>query len=141
MIKFTIPGKPVGKGRPRVTKNGTYTPQKTKDYQKLVGSIAELEADNYFMFDEPLVATILCYYPIPRSMPKYKRKMIEEGTLYPIVKPDLDNVAKAILDALNSIVYKDDNQVVELHIKKLYSDDPRVIVKIEVIEWKKYGKT
>ena len=67
-------------------------------------------------------------------MPKYKRKMIEEGTLYPIVKPDIDNVAKAILDALNGVVYKDDNQIVELHIKKLYSDEPRVIVKIEGVE-------
>jgi len=133
MCKFTIPGKPVGKGRPRVTKNGTYTPQKTKDYQTLVEKIAWSETKCYFI-DEPLVATILCYYPIPKSMPKYKRKMIEEGTLYPIVKPDLDNVAKAILDALNDIVYKDDNQVVELHIKKLYSDIPRVVVKIEVVE-------
>ena len=134
-MQFTIPGKPVGKGRPRVTRNGTYTPQKTKDYQKLVVTIAENESDNYFIDTEPLVATILCYYPIPKNMPKYKRRMIEEGKLYPIVKPDLDNVAKAILDALNGVIYKDDNQVVELHIKKLYSDNPRVIVKIEGIEW------
>jgi len=133
-MKFTVPGNPTGKGRPRVTKNGTYTPQKTKDYQKKVATIAVIESDNYFTSDEPLVATILCYYPIPKSMPKYKRKMIEEGTLYPIVKPDIDNVAKAILDALNGVIYKDDNQIVELHIKKLYSDNPRVVVKIEGIE-------
>jgi len=133
MKYIVIPGKPIGKGRPRVTKNGTYTPKTTKDYQNKVAAIAELEADNYFMHDEPLVATILCYYPIPKSMPKYKRNMVEEGKLYPIVKPDLDNVAKAILDALNGVVYKDDNQIVELHIKKLYSDNPRAVVKIESI--------
>lgn len=132
-MNFTILGKTVGKGRPRVTRNGTYTPKTTKDYQKKVATIAESECDNYFMGDEALIATILCYYPIPKNMPKYKRRMIEEGKLYPIVKPDLDNVAKAILDALNGVVYKDDNQVVELHIKKLYSDDPMVIVEIEAM--------
>lgn len=134
-MKFTVPGKPVGKGRPRVTRNGTYTPKKTKDYQKLVATIAESEMDNYFVHDEPLIATILCYYPIPKNMPKYKLQLIQDGKLYPIVKPDLDNVAKAILDALNGIVYKDDNQVVELHIKKLYSDDPKVVVKIEGVAY------
>jgi len=130
MCKFTVPGQPQGKGRPRVTRNGTYTPQKTKDYQNLIAAIADSKCDNYYI-DEPLKATIECYYQIPKSMPKYKRVMVASGQLFPIVKPDIDNVAKAILDALNGVVYKDDNQIIELYINKQYSDNPRVEVKIE----------
>ena len=39
----------------------------------------------------------------------------------PAKKPDIDNVAKAFLDAMNGTVYLDDTQVVELNIKKVYS--------------------
>ena len=36
-IEFTVPGIPVGKGRPRFKKDGnTYTPQKTQDYEDKV---------------------------------------------------------------------------------------------------------
>jgi Holliday junction resolvase RusA-like endonuclease len=135
MLKFTVPGQPQGKGRARVTRGGkhTYTPPKTKEYQSLVETMAWNAAKEYWC-EEPLKATIECYYQIPKSMPKYKRKLVEDGKLYPMVKPDLDNVAKAILDALNSIIYKDDKQVVELIVTKHYSDTPRVDVTIEVIE-------
>ena len=133
MINFIVPGQPQGKGRPRVTRNGTYTPQKTKDYQNTIKDIAELHCKEYFML-EPLKATLICYYQIPKSMPKYKRVLVKEGKLYPIVKPDIDNVAKAILDALNGVVYKDDNQIVELYIKKLYSDHPCIEVTIEEVQ-------
>jgi len=131
MIKFTVLGKPQGKGRPRVTRNGTYTPEATKKYQKLIAS--SVDAEGTYFDGVPIRAVISCYYPIPKSMPKYKRDMIINGELYPIVKPDLDNVAKAILDALNGVLYKDDNQVVELYVNKHYSDDPRVEVIIEVV--------
>jgi Holliday junction resolvase RusA-like endonuclease len=48
--------------------------------------------------------------------------------LYPKVKPDLDNVAKAVLDAINGIVYVDDAQVINLVATKRYATDPRVEV-------------
>jgi len=131
MINFTVPGPPKGKGRPRVTRHGTYTPKATKDYEKLI--ISCIDAEGTYYEGVPLKATIKCFYPMPKSMPKYKRDMILNGELYPIVKPDLDNVAKAILDALNGILYKDDNQVVELFVTKRYSDNPRVEICIQEV--------
>ena len=47
-------------------------------------------------------------------------------------RPDIDNLAKAILDGLNGIAYTDDNQVAELEIQKLYSDKART--EVEIIE-------
>lgn len=48
-------------------------------------------------------------------------------------KPDIDNVVKAVLDALNGVAYRDDTQVIELHVRKSYSEKPRVEVCIEKI--------
>ena len=52
----------------------------------------------------------------------------------PIKKPDVDNVAKIILDSISGIVYKDDKQIVKLTVSKKYSDIPKVEVKIYNVE-------
>ena len=53
------------------------------------------------------------------------------GALLPAKKPDLDNVAKIVCDALNGVAYKDDAQVVKLTVHKRYSERPEVAVEIE----------
>lgn len=131
MIK--IPGQPKGKARPRITKNGTFTPKETKQYQDLVANMYRLQKGPY-LGCKTIKVVLHCYYKIPKSMPKYKREMVKRGSLRPIVKPDLDNVAKCVLDALNGVAYKDDNQIVELHIEKYYSDEPRVEIEVTEVE-------
>lgn len=76
----------------------------------------------------PMWINIECYYPIPRGTPKNKRQMMEDGKILPMVKPDLDNVAKSILDALNGLAFMDDKQIVILHTTKRYDATPRVVV-------------
>lgn len=98
-IKFTIPGRPVPKGRPRLGCHGRkvfiYTPPATREYEKLVGWVAKCMGCR--PVGGPIVATIDVYY---RS------------------KLDVDNVAKSILDGLNGVAYEDDDQVVELLVRK-----------------------
>lgn len=55
------------------------------------------------------------------------------GLIRPTKKPDIDNITKAILDALNKVAYKDDSAIVRFSIEKYYSDSPRVEVTIG--EW------
>ena len=58
-----------------------------------------------------------------------------EWKLHPTKKPDADNIAKVICDALNGVAYGDDTQVVNLNVKKRYTDEePKVIVHIEQLE-------
>jgi Holliday junction resolvase RusA-like endonuclease len=57
----------------------------------------------------------------------------KDGEIYPQVKPDLDNVMKAVLDALNGVVYADDSQVINLVATKRYSTDPRVEVYVHEV--------
>ncbi len=54
-----------------------------------------------------------------------------DGYIRPTKKPDCDNLAKVICDALNGIAYYDDSQIVEITISKYYSGTPEVRVAIE----------
>lgn len=135
-FEFTIPGKPTGKGRPRFTKNGhAFTPEATANYENLV-KVCFYEQNRA---DEPIkpiapktpiVAMITAYYPIPQSTSKKQRDRMAAALVFPTVKPDTDNIAKCILDALNGIAYYDDAQIMLLIVWKRYSDEPRVSVKI-----------
>ncbi len=74
------------------------------------------------------------YRQIPKSTSKKRRKLKNERVIRPIVKPDIDNYTKGILDSLNGIVWKDDSQVVSLIANKYYSDNPRVEIQIKEVE-------
>jgi Holliday junction resolvase RusA-like endonuclease len=139
MIQFTVFGCPVGKGRPKFsTFNGhatAYTPAKTVNYENLVRLSVQQQQKGLKPFDKdvPLQADIIAYFPIPKSTSKKKRQMMLEGKIRHTKKCDADNLAKSILDALNGIAFYDDSQVCELSVSKLYSDNPRVIVRISEV--------
>lgn len=126
---FTIIGKPQGKARPRFTKAGhTYTPTSTALYENSVKS-AFFKAKGVIMEGE-IRAVITAYYPIPKATSgKVKQDMLDEK-IKPTKKPDCDNVAKIILDALNKIAYNDDSQVVELVVNKRYGEVAKVVVEL-----------
>ena len=57
--------------------------------------------------------------------------LMTSGALFPLKKPDLDNVMKIVCDALNGIAYKDDVQIVNAKICKRWSSEmPSVWVTI-----------
>lgn len=130
-IIFTVPGVPQGKGRPRVTRNGTFTPKKTRDYEKKVRDCYIAQGGQMFPDDTPLFASITAIFPIPSSLSK-KRRALFNGKRH-CKKPDADNVAKAILDALNGVAYRDDSAVSSLLVGKSYGDDARVTVSIKAV--------
>lgn len=82
---------------------------------------------------QPLEVKILAFYEVPKSYSKKKKQEMLDGQLYPTKKPDIDNIAKCVLDALNKLAYRDDTQVVRLHMEKHYNQIPRVEVEIKEI--------
>jgi len=130
MVKLIIPGEPVAKGRPRVTKWGTYTPEKTKNYETLVKELFFIE-HGQTLLEGQLKIDIKAYFSIPKSASKKKKQLMLEGELRPTKKPDADNILKIIGDALNDLAYKDDKQIVSANIEKFYSDEPRLEVEIK----------
>lgn len=126
-MKFIIQGKATGKGRPRLGRWGTYTPQKTVDYENLV-KFSYLQVTNDKLVDCAIKIKIKAYFEPPKSTSKKKYKELI-GKPY-TKKPDIDNLCKSILDGLNGIAYTDDNQVTNLEIQKIYGEIARTEVEI-----------
>lgn len=128
-IGLFIPGEPKGKARPRVVRNHAFTPLATKLYEDDVKSLY-LSAFSPFRFEKgvPIKATITACFRIPIAKEK---KYIQGETIFPIKKPDIDNIAKIVLDALNGVAYYDDAQVIQLAIHKEYGIEPGVLVELE----------
>ena len=133
-VYFVVTGKPVGKGRPRASTRGgfvrMYTDAKTLAYEAAIASEADAAMGDAEPFETPMQMQVSCYYQIPKSWPKKMKQEAIDEERFPNVKPDLDNVVKAILDALNGVVYRDDAQVVNLVATKRYATEPRVEVYI-----------
>lgn len=116
VVRFEVPGEPRSKGRPRVTQRGTYTPKETLVAERVVRDAWRGLGEQPFRFQ--LLVEIDFYNGNKR-------------------RRDLDNMAKLVLDALNKEAYEDDNQVVELNLRKFYTDKERartVITLREIIE-------
>jgi Holliday junction resolvase RusA-like endonuclease len=130
-IEFVVPGQPRGKGRPRFARRGayvtTYTDDQTAAYENLV-ALAYKAAGGQYRADAPMAVEIVAHYKIPKSASKARRQAMIDGAIRPQVKPDLDNIAKGVLDGLNGVAYADDKQVVALAIDKRYAEIPRLEV-------------
>lgn len=124
MVTYLVEGNPVGKGRPKFARRGnfvsTYTPTKTRDYEDLIKEAARKAMGSNELLETPVTVAIYITVPIPSSYSKKRTEACLIGSERPIKKPDIDNVAKCFLDAMNEIVYKDDTQVLTLHITKVY---------------------
>ena len=124
---ITIPGKPQGKARPRVTRYGAYTPESTKRYEELIRACWLQQADGWFVKEGPIGVIMMAYFPIPVGTSKENRERMLAGTIRPTKKPDCDNILKCI-DALNGWAFTDDKQIVSMSVQKFFSEEPRLEV-------------
>ena len=120
MLTLQVVTDPVAKARARVTFAGgkprSFTPRKTEE--------AEWRIRQQFMTEHPgfepligaIVLSVVAYVAMPVSMPKKRR-----AGARPVTRPDIDNYAKTVLDALNGVAFKDDSQVVSLVMEKRYA--------------------
>ena len=133
-ITFTIPGVPVGKGRPRFARRGnfvaTYTPEKTASYENLVKLAAKQAMNGANPFQSAVSAEIMLRVTPPASWSQKKRTAAFSGEIRPTSKPDIDNCCKGIFDAMNGIVFLDDKQVVELCARKEYASQAEAVVQV-----------
>jgi len=124
MVTYLVEGNPVGKGRPKFARRGnfvsTYTPTKTRDYEDLIKESARKAMGSAEILETPVTVAIYITVPIPASYSKKRTEACLSGSERPIKKPDIDNVAKCFLDAMNQVVYLDDTQVLTLHVTKVY---------------------
>jgi Holliday junction resolvase RusA-like endonuclease len=135
MITYVVYGEPQGKQRPRFVRRGNhvsaYTPEKTKTYEDEIRFMARAAMGASPPLETPVTVAIYIRMEIPKSFSKQKRKDALAGIIKPMKKPDGDNILKCFLDAMNGIVYVDDKQVVNIHLKKVYSEIGAVEVMVK----------
>lgn len=133
MYEFEVIGDIKGKARPRVnTSTGiAYTPTQTKDYENLIKQYFKIKYPKYIPLEGRTAVKIIAYFKIPKNATKKEKALIEGKILSPTKKPDIDNIIKIILDALNKMAFKDDNQITKLEVEKVYGEQEKIVVKVE----------
>jgi Holliday junction resolvase RusA-like endonuclease len=125
IVTFKVDGTPVPKGRARYVRRGnhisTYTPDKTRNYESLIKEAAIEAMGSSEPLETPVTLYLYIRAPIPKSLPKKRIEACLNGSEKPIKKPDASNVLKSVEDAMNGVVYKDDSQIINLHVTKVYS--------------------
>lgn len=131
-VQFIVPGQPVAKGRPRAAKRGKhitmYTPEKTANYEGLVAHAAHIAMAGQSLFLGACFVELDIRVMIPASWSGKRKAGAVRGEIKAISKPDIDNCEKALFDAMNGVVWRDDSQVVEVAKRKRYAETPGVVV-------------
>ena len=131
--EFEVFGYITAKARPRFNpRTGkAYTSAKTRNYEYTLKYEFVSKYPDFKPFEERVRVTIIAQFQIPKSTSKIKTKEMLEEKISPTKKPDIDNITKIVLDALNKLAYKDDTQVTELMVQKNYGKEEKTYIKIE----------
>ena len=128
-ITFTLPGKPVPWARARRRGKTYFMAPVVRRYHTALQRAAMVAIRDQ-MATGPVVVTVEAVLPVPPSWSKQKREDALRGLKRPTGRPDVDNYAKIVLDALNGIAWKDDAQVCELTATKRYGPNPHLTVTV-----------
>lgn len=136
-IKFTVYGEPVAQGRPRFARRGkfvtTYDPEKSRTFKDLVREMAQIKRPER-LIETPVNMVVKIFRGVPKSWSQKKQAAAVSGAIRPTSKPDLSNYIKLCEDAINTVILKDDSQVVSLDGSgKWYAEQPRVEITITEI--------
>ena len=144
-LSFVVPGEPRGKGRPRFQlrkgRDGQnfihkHTDDRTLSYEAKIGHLGGLAMAGRQPFERgtPLRCTVLATYAIAASWSKKKQAAALAQAIRPTKKPDGDNILKTVGDALNSVAWADDVDVVEWVLVKVYGTTPSLRITIKQVE-------
>lgn len=135
-MRFKFDVEPVEQARPRATRFGKgirlYDPKKVTVFKRQLGMLAKQQMLDRGLdpFDGPLEVCMEFHRPVQASISQKERARRLSGSHRPTVKPDLDNYVKSTSDALNGILWVDDNLIISLEAKKFYAEQPHLTVEI-----------
>lgn len=128
MHRYTISGNPIPLKRPRVTRNGTYNPQKDEQERVRYELLAQRDHD---VINKPVAITMTFTFSVPRSYHKRKRQwLLEHEHVY---RPDLSNLIKFYEDAMLGILVRDDSIISHIHAHKQYGQTASTRIEIKEI--------
>ena len=134
ILSFELNLRPLAHQSVRFGRGGIkYKPKKVLDYQKYVRTLIENQLPKDFNIISagcPIKVNYIEYiYAYPKSMAK-KRRILKAPK---VTKPDLqDNLNKAFFDALEGLVYEQDQNIVEINnMAKYYGPEDKIRVQFE----------
>ena len=106
IYEFEVPGKVIGKGRPRLNSytGVVYTPTKTKDYESLVEQYFLLKYPRFKILEGRIKVSIIAYFSIPKATKKSDINEMLDNNISPTKKPDIDNNSRIIF-----MIYEDNS--------------------------------
>jgi len=125
VVSFKVHGNPVPQGRPRIIKKGQHYGAKDPDTSRVYKDRLRLLAHEHRQ--EPLLEGPLF---LRLTFEVLKPKSARKRDVWRHKKPDLDNLVKAVMDAMVGVMYRDDAQIVGLESYKLYSASPGVTLEL-----------
>lgn len=139
--RFTYHGVVRGQGRPRantiyvhnkkgerVPRTNVYKDDTDRDYEHMIAWAYQFANPGAVPFDGAFVVNIKAVVEPPQSAPMKRKTLMLNGTILPTVKPDIDNICKSVLDALNGLAYVDDKNCIGINACKVYGDEERIEV-------------
>ena len=138
-IQIVVEGTPVAKGRPRFSiiagHVNAYTDKKTRDYEARISQAARIAMIGFQTgFEGALAVKIMVTLIPPVSWSKKKRLAAVTDAIRPVTRPDVDNYAKAAIDACNKIVFRDDSQITDLIITKRYGHSASLVIIVDSVD-------
>lgn len=145
-VSFVVKGKPTGQPRPRMTAVGgharSYDPEKAVNYKAFVRMLCidamrkSGETDPTPVPGTGFKVRISAAFKPPASWSNKKKDRAIEGEIEATIKPDVDNIAKILMDAINGLIWSDDKMVTDLRVSKGYWTEDEVTMSIEWYEEK-----
>ena len=130
MHTFEIPGHPKVQKQTRVN-NGRFYDPSHKD-RLYIQQIAECNKPDH-IFTKATEMHLTFFRGVPKSASKALREKMLNHVILPITRPDVDNNAYLVTNALKSIIYFDDSLITDLHIYKRYAETPHTLVNVKEI--------
>lgn len=158
MVVVVLEGDPRGKGRPKFAARGSfvqvYTDKETQEYEQLIqeevlrligGEVlvhntkqikrrtfieAYTDMGGKPLFTGPVRVEMEIRHRVRASWTKAKTAGALNGSIAATIKVDIDNAQKIWFDAFNGCMWKDDTQVIEVHARKMFAEEPSVLVRV-----------
>ncbi len=131
-FSFFVPGDCVPWARAGGGKTAVrFTPPKQRNYAAVLKSLCLEAMRGTKPLEGPVSLELIAAYPWPKSMSAKKRLL--PGAHWRTSKPDFDNLAKIVGDALNKVAWLDDAQIAAAWVRKVYSAAPGLEVRWEAL--------
>lgn len=132
-VTIRIPGEPCAQGRPRAFRVGAgirmFDPPKSRAWKGGAQIHMQHAMEGRSPLDGPLEVVVVGVWILPKT----KERRVPVPRQWRPQRPDAENVAKAVLDAGNGVLWRDDAQVVRLIVEKwigAQGESPGVLIEV-----------